>query len=406
MDVTQVFEGEIARLRAVGVPGASGRLRDLFDWLAERGPDAASASQAEIAEGVFGPGSGDADDATVRVYVHRLRKKIEDHYAVSPAGEGGAKVELPAGTYALRLLLPDEEPAVAPAPAEKRQWHLPVWSWLAFALLGIGALFVAQKALALFKPNAIWQPLLASDRPVLVVLGDYYIYGEIDPVRPEEGRLIRDFRVNSAEDLTALQEAEPERYGRAEDQGLNYLPFSSAYALNAVAPILKDADKEVYLISASALEPEMLNRYDIVYLGLFSGMGMLEDVNFMNSTFRIGESYDELRDQTNGRLYVSGEARSLASPAFYRDYGYIGQATAPGGAVLIVIAGSRDTGLRGISSLATQADLPAELVSATDAPYEALFQVTGQKGADLNNRLLIARHRTPDDGAGQQGDTQ
>ena len=393
MDVTHPFEAEIARLQHVGAPGTSGRLRDLFDWLAERGPDAPSASQTEIAEGVFGVGSADADDATVRVYVHRLRKKIEDYYASNPAGHGGAKIDLPAGTYALRLILPEVEPVPVVEPEPQRNWRLPVWSWLAFALLGIGALFIAQKAMSAGQPNAIWQPLIESDRPVLVVLGDYYIYGEIDPVRPEEGRLIRDFRVNNAADLMAMQEADPERYGMAEDQGLNYLPFASSYALNDVAPILKNAGKEVLILPASALEPDMLNRYDIIYIGLLSGMGMLEDVNFMDSTFRIGESYDELRDQTNARLYTSGEARSVATPAFYRDYGYIAQGTAPGGAVLIVLAGSRDTGLRGITAMATGKDLPDELHAAADAPFEALVQVTGRQGADLNQRLLIARAR-------------
>ena len=29
--------------------------------------------------------------------------------------------------------------------------------------------------------------------PIVVVVGDYYMFGEIDPIRPEEGRLIRDF---------------------------------------------------------------------------------------------------------------------------------------------------------------------------------------------------------------------
>lgn len=396
MDVTSAFGAEIARLQNLAVPGSSGRLRDLFDWLAERGPDAPSATQAEIAAGVFGPGSADADDATVRVYVHRLRKKIEDHYAANPTGAAGARIDLPAGTYALRLILP-EPPSSPPAqPDAQRNWRLPVWSWLAVALLGIGALFVAQKVIAPNQPNAIWQPLLESERPVLVVLGDYYIFGEIDPVRPEEGRLIRDFRVDSAEDLLAMQDAEPERYLYAEDQGLNYLPFSAAYALNDVAPILEDAGKEVQIIAASALEPDMLNRYDIVYIGLFSGMGMLEDVNFMTSTFRIGESYDELRDQTNARLYISGEARTVATPAFYRDYGYISRTTAPGGGVLIVLAGSRDTGLRGISPMATEADLPDQLGNAAGGPFEALVQITGQQGADLNSRLLIARPRQPE----------
>jgi hypothetical protein len=404
MDVTPIFGSEIARLRAAGVPGASGRLRDLFDYFAERGADAPSASQGEIAAQVFGENSSDADDATVRVYVHRLRKRIEDFYAANATGESGAVLELPSGVYALRLHLPDQPEPLAtdpltqpvgdrPAATIAQFTRLPVWTWLVLALAVLGVVLLGMRWFGPERPNAIWQPLLESDRPVLVVLGDYYLFGEIDPVRPEEGRLIRDFRVNSPEELVALQEAEPERYGFAEDQGLNYLPFSMAYALAEVAPILADADKHVELIAASALEADMLNRYDIVYLGLFSGMGLLEDVNFMNSTFHLGESYDELRDQTNARLYVSGEARSIASPAFYRDYGYVARADAPGGAVLVVLAGSRDTGLRGIASLATAARLDDELADAAGAPFEALVQITGQKGADLNARLLVARHR-------------
>jgi len=395
MDVTPAFEAEIARLQLACVPGVSGRLRDLFDWLAARGPDAPSASQADIAAGVFGEGNADADDATVRVYVHRLRRKLEDHYSAAADG-GGARIELPAGTYALRLVL---APVMARSMQESYsvwgQSRLPVWLWLALAVAAVAAIFGLQRVLAGERPNAIWQPLLDSDRPVLVVLGDYYIFGEIDPVRPDEGRLIRDFRVDSAADLAAMQEAEPDRYAYAEDQGLNYLPVSSAYALALVAPVLSKAGKEVRIIAASALEPEMLNQFDIVYIGLFSGMGMLEDVNFANSTFAIGESYDELRDLAGGRIYTSGEARRLASRVEYRDYGYVSRSLAPGGGQMVVLAGSRDTGLRGIASLATNPALPAGMAPAASAGFEALVQVTGQQGADLANRLLAARNRKP-----------
>src|SRR5690606_35722842 len=85
--------------------------------------------------------------------------------------------------------------------------------------------------------NAFWRPFLESDRPIVVVVGDYYMFGEIDPVRPELSRLIRDYRVDSPTDLAAMQEAEPARYGRAEDVGLTYLPLSIAYSLRYVMPV-------------------------------------------------------------------------------------------------------------------------------------------------------------------------
>ena len=393
MDVTQLFEAEIARLRAAQVPGTSGRVRELFDFLATRGPDAPSASQDDLSREVFGQETSDADDATVRVYIHRLRKKLEDFYAANDGGEQSdrARIVLPSGTYALRLEGVD---AVSTRPGSYRA-NRPstlIAAGVALAVLALVALFAwAQRAEA---PNALWEPLAASDRPVLLVLGDYYIYGEIDPVRPEQSRLIRDFRVDSEQDLAALQEAEPDRYGFAEDVGLTYLPFSAAYALQEVMPVLAGAGKDVEVIAASALEPDMLNRFDVVYVGLLSGMGLLEEQAFAGSSLRMGESYDELVDRESGQIWTSEEARSLASPAFYRDYAYLARFTASTGAEVVVIASQRETGLRGISPIMASDELPPEIAQALGGEgFEALVQVTGQQGADLDDRVILARQR-------------
>lgn len=391
MDVTPLFESEIARLRAAQVPGESGRVRELFDYLAARGPAAESATQDELAREVFGQQGSDADDATVRVYVHRLRKKLEDFYAANGPGEHGAHIVLPSGTYALRLE-GVERAAEAPQPARSSKPAISIAAAAALIVIALAALFAWSQRAAV--PNALWEPLAESDRPVLLVLGDYYLFGEIDPVRPEQSRLIRDFRVDSEQDLAALQEAEPERYGYAEDVGLTYLPFSLAYGMKAVMPVLAEAGKDVEIIASSELEPDMLNRFDVVYIGLLSGMGLLEEQAFAGSTLRIGESYDEIVDRDSGQVWTSDEARSLASPAFYRDYAYLARFTASTGAQVVVIASQRETGLRGISPLAVDASLPEGVSDAAAADaFEALVQVTGQQGADLDDRLILARER-------------
>lgn len=395
MDVTPLFEDEIARLRAAQVPGASGRLRDLFDYLAQRGPDAEGVTQDELARAVFGQESADADDATVRVYIHRLRKKLEDFYAHEEPGRGGVRVVLPSGTYALRLEGAEQAQARPGSYHANRPATL-IAAAIALAVLAAVALLVWSQRTA--APNAVWEPIAASQRPILLVLGDYYIYGEIDPVRPEQSRLIRDFRVDSAADLAALQEAEPDRYGFGEDVGLTYLPFSTAYAMQAVVPVLADigrkTGREVELIAASELEPAMLNRFDVVYLGLLSGMGVLEEQVFANSTLRLGESYDELAERESSQVWTSEEARSLASPAFYRDYAYLARFTASTGAQVVVVASQRETGLRGISPIAVADRLPQGMAQVADADgFEAVVQVTGQQGADLDSQLILARER-------------
>jgi hypothetical protein len=392
----QAFAAEVARLQASGALGASGRLRELFDYLAARGPAAGPATQADIADAVFGQPDTEGDDATARVYIHRLRKRLEEFYAAEGDGPHGARLILPAGTYALRLAEADQGPAAAlpPRPVDRKWWTF----GLALAL-ALVATFLLGRALpdAGDAPpaNAFWQPFLESDRPVVVVVGDYYMFGEIYPVEPERSRLIRDFRIDSPTDLASMQEAEPDRYGNAEDVGLTYLPLSTAYGLRHIMPVLARGGREVTIVPASELHPDTIRDADIVYVGLIGAMGVLEDTVFEGAGFKIGETYDELTDTASRRTYTSEEARSLASPAFYRDYGYIARFRAPGGSWVAVVAGARETALRGLAPIIGGEQLPEQLgdLAAGEGSFEALFQVTGQQGADLSERLLVARER-------------
>jgi hypothetical protein len=393
------FIAEVARVQAGGALGQAGRLRELFDYLAGRGPDAAPASQAEIADSVFGQPDTEGDDATARVYVHRLRKRLEEFYAAHGEGPDGARLVLPAGTYALRLS--EQAMPGIPVPTQPLRRSRKARA-IAYGLALAAALGIAMLAGRLLPRtdeappvNAFWQPFLESDRPIVIVVGDYYLFGEIDPVRPEQGRLIRDFRVDSPTELASLQEAEPERYGRAEDVGLTYLPLSTAYALRHVVPVLARGGREVRIIASSELHADTAREANIVYVGLFSGLGLLEDTTFAGSGFAVGESYDELIDRATRRTYMSEEARRLASPVFYRDYGYVARFEAPGGTLVAVVSGARDTALRGVAPIVSGGDLPDRMATLSDdnQAFEALFQITGQQGADLSERLLVARTR-------------
>jgi hypothetical protein len=393
----QRFLAELARVRASGTLSESGRLRELFDYLAERGPNAPAATQADIGDSVFGQAGTEGDDATVRVYVHRLRKRLEEFYASAGEGPDGARLVLPAGTYALRLAEREDDVAAAGLPANVHPKWWAVGLALAAALVASFLLGRALPAPDHAAPaNAFWQPFLDSDRPVVVVVGDYYMFGEYYPLDPDRSRLIRDFRVNSPMDLAGLQDAEPDRYGNAEDVGLTYLPFATAYALREIVPILSQGGREVTIVAASELHADAIRETNIVYVGLIGAMGLLEDTAFSGSGFQVGESYDELIDTASGKTFTSDEARRLAAPVFYRDYGYVARFRAPGGSLVAIVAGARETALRGLGPIIAGPALRDELEQLAedeDTGMEALFQVTGQQGADLSDRLLIARAR-------------
>jgi hypothetical protein len=97
----------------------------------------------------------------------------------------------------------------------------------------------------------------------------------------------------------------------------------------------------------------------------------------------------------SGRHYTSGEGFALATPRYYQDYGYIARFREPGGALVGVVAGERDTALRGVAPVAVAANLPDKLerMASGGKSFEALYQITGQQGADLGEKLEQVRPR-------------
>lgn len=388
------FADELARVRSSGVLGESGRLVELFEYLAARGPLGEAASQAEIAEAVFGQAGGDSDDATVRVYIHRLRKRLEEFYANDGDAEGGARLAVPTGTYALRLAAGNSNHGKT-AGRSRKPWLVALVGLVLVTTFLAGRMLAGSPAAGV--ANSIWQPFIESDRPLVIAVGDYYIYGEYSGEFPQVDRLVRDFDINSPTDLARAQQANPDRYGATEDMSLNYLPVASSHAIAELAPILSRGGKKVSIVAASQLNSDVFRTNDVVYVGLVSGMGMLEEMSFMNSNFAVGANYDQLVNLALDRTYVSGEALNLSSSRYYTDYGYLSVFREPGGALVAVVAGARDTGLRGVADASTALELPAELerVAGNQSVhgYEALFEITGQQGADLSEELVAALPR-------------
>lgn len=247
------------------------------------------------------------------------------------------------------------------------------------------------------RETALWAPLFADELPIQVVLGDYYIFGERavpgNPADPRIARLVRDFDVNSREDLEARREEDPEFAARYADLRLGYLPTSSAQALRSVLPILTGGGKTVTIELASQLSPSAFKNSHVVYIGYLSGLGMMQDVVFAGSGFAIGGSYDELIDTVTGTPYVSEAGGPLPESARYRDYGYLSSFGGPEGNQHLVLAGTRDTAVMQTAEIAASLRRGAELLASRgDAKdFEALYEVYGVNRTNLEARLVLAR---------------
>ena len=392
------LQHEADRVRASGVLGEA-RLRKLFEYLAERTQAGQSPKEIAIAIDVFGktPSFDVSQDALVRVYIHKLRKVLEDFYG-SPEGSGGALLSIPRGEYRLKVDAPVPLGPVRPASNASRRWH-----WVLAAVLGAGIAvglawrFTHQPEVEQVRANPIWSGILADDRPIMIIVGDYYLIGETDDTIDVK-RLVREFSVNSKNDLDRYLLEHPEFASHYMDVGLRYLPISAALALRNVMVVLEPQNRRISVSKMSDLEPSSLKSADIVYIGYLSGMGMFQDLAFTGSRFAVGESYDEVVDKRTHHTYVSEVGRQIMEPPrptgkeqTYRDYGIFEKLQGPGGNTILVIAGTRDEGVSQTAEAFTNAQKLNELAQQADftQPLEALLEVSAFNGTNLNGKVLL-----------------
>jgi hypothetical protein len=241
------------------------------------------------------------------------------------------------------------------------------------------------------RQSAIWSPLLKNDRPVYVVVGDYYIFGETDESM-EVRRLVREFDINSRQDLENHLRMNPELADRYMDLELAYLPTAAAFALRDVMPVLTPANKRIRLVTMSQLHPNAIKSSDVVYVGYLSGLGMLADLVFSNSRLAVGDSFDELVDRTTQQRYISQAASApIRGERNFHDYGYFATFAGPSGNRIIVIAGTRDVAAMHMAeTLTSPSALQTLLSKAGNAPgFEALYEVYGMDKLNLDGKLLL-----------------
>jgi len=392
---------EAARLRASGALGKPGPLSRLFEFLLGRS-GGSTPKEIEIAVAVFNKKS-DFDigqDALVRVYVHKLRKRLEEYYLRNP---GARRMVIPKGEY--RLVVEAVPGAVVEVvqervglkpdlqPDNKRQSHAAVI--LAFVLgvvLAVGAALVVNMQRA--KPQAasaspIWSSLLADDLPVTIVVGDYYLLGEVDQ-SGDVKRLVREFNINSEAEFIDYLELHPSSAQQYRNLRLTYLPTGTAVALADVSALLAGR-KQVRIKLMSELDGETLRTSHVVYIGYLSGLGMLGDFVFGASRLRLQGTYDQLVDSTTERSYT---ARMPQTPErSFVDYGYFATMQGPAGNRIIVVAGTRDNGVMQSAAAATDPKTLAAWVaeSGHSQAFESLTEVQGVDRTNLStSRIFVA----------------
>ncbi|MEO8721982.1 MAG: hypothetical protein ABI395_00445 [Sphingobium sp.] len=389
----------------------SDKLLRLFEFLFERMLLGDPPTERQIAEDVFSTGRIDPNrqDANVRVYVHRLRKLMEATFA----SVEGPRLELPAGAYKLRFVHQslDEDilPGAAPASGIVRP-RIVVAGRLIMGLVVLAGLFLLA-VIYLVQPmyNAgprlstamPWAAIRDSDRPITIVMGDYYLYAEFADKSDHRAAptLVWDHSVPTREDLIIYQILNPASADKVVDFGDQYVTSGTLTAATVIrAALRRDAvfqRRPVQLIAASQLTAEVLKMSDVVYIGQLSGISaILRDPLLQASGLRLDAGLASLKDMETGKAYQSDGMELREEQIARRDYGYLARLPGPAGNNVFFIASIRDPGLKEMAEIAVDPQrldvLPTALASSVSG-FEALYQVRTMGNVNFGAAVVMKR---------------
>ena len=406
MAETDLIREQAQAIIASGLLGRTRSYARLLEFLVACSEEGRAPKEIEIAAHVFGKGTDfdPSQDSLVRVYAHNLRQKI-DHYYATSGRDSERRLTIPRGEYRVVLGSREQDPDARTAPPIRRGLSRGTLAWMAtsgvLALALVVTLYAGFDANTIATPMAqvagspIWSEFLDDDLPTLVVVGDYYIFGEADKSGDVE-RLVRDFEINSSRDLDNLLMHEPSLIGRYVDLDLTYLPRATALALHDLLRVLYTSAKPVRIIAMSDLNVADLKTNHVIYVGYISALDKLMDFVFASSGLTIGSTYDELINKSTGQTYLSGAGLPRTDQRHYRDYGLFSTFPGPGGNQLMIIAGTRDTGLMQTAYAITD---PAHLKfmeqTVASEPgarpaFEVLYEVTGFDRTNLDAMLVYS----------------
>jgi hypothetical protein len=387
-----------------GLPaGRSERLHRLFDYLLSRTLDDDPPSEQQIAADIFAEDSlpGREQGANVRVHVHRLRKALDAVFTDS----AGARVYIPAGEY--RILLREGDAKLTDmlsAHAFPRRWlplsrpHAMIAGLVVLVLLLLAIPWWTREGLPRDAPSLIGQVFDQANRPLAIVIGDYYMFGDLaEPAKAPQ--LVWDQAVPTREDLTILQMLDPAHASNLVDYDQQFATGATIEALSMLRVSLARSPsfrgRSVRILASSQLTPDILKCCDIIYLGQFSGMAaMLRDPLAQASGFRIDPGFGGLVDRATSRAFRSDGMNLIDDRIPRRDYAYLSTFPGPAGNRLMVIAGLGEAGLKEAAQLASdRAQLP---VAGGDADriakgFEALYRVRTIQNVNVGATPVLSR---------------
>jgi hypothetical protein len=390
------IEQQVEEIISAGALGKSDAYARLLRFLAERAHTQKSVKEIEIAIEVFGRDEtfDVTQDSLVRVYIHKLRTKLNNFY--DDAGANYTKrLSIPKGSYLLGL---ESNDAPSSGPQPLKRIITPERTILVAASLVIGiCIALAAQYLAVQYENEsvvieseIWLPLAEDERPLLVVVGDVFVFSEVTP-EFEQLREIRDFSISSNQEFLSRRESDQGFMEVYRDYGVRYLPSAIASSLLDLSDFL-GAHRPWSVRLASQLESLDLDQFNIIYLGYYTGLNQFEDAVFLDSKLQLHPNGSVLIQSESGEIFVGDGQVAEGYRDRYLDYAMLRKVRLANGSTLIALMSARDAGLENLAAFAFSLEGTEAIASQLENPeasFEMLLEVSGNESDYLISQIRM-----------------
>ncbi|NOY57427.1 MAG: winged helix-turn-helix domain-containing protein [Calditrichaeota bacterium] len=239
-------------------------------------------SEIEIAQHVFQKkGFDPSEDTLVRVYIYKLRKKLDKYY------EGNGKhdqvrLEIPKGHYELSFLEKQKGLQTNIRQLYYRFTKLElVLSFISLILIILLLTSISNTRCLLEKTidknDPIWSSFFLNGLANDLVIGDFYIFLEYDE-KQKKDRAIIDYEFSTEDEFEKYKNQFPDRRSRKNSMG--DLPNNSIYDVKDLMQVFHSFNAKMNLEMSSKYENSKIIDRNIIYVGTFRNLRNLNNLLF------------------------------------------------------------------------------------------------------------------------------
>jgi len=221
-----------------------------------------------IAIDVFGKDAdfNPAEDTIVRTHTYSLRKKLDSYY-FTEGKHDRYRLKIPKGHYEARFFPKPDKWLTLTNFKRFAPWLISL-----LCLLVIASFWIKNQQLQdqihsyrqVDPQDPFWKEFVRSDFPVMVVPGDHVFY-TININNFDRELAVRDYRINSPEELDSMKSIYPElNIGKSDEP---YFPYHSIWSIPPILNMLYSGNQKPLFRKASDISPQILDEYNFIFIG-------------------------------------------------------------------------------------------------------------------------------------------